>query len=348
MKFSVQVIVHPDDDTERLARGPGGIRRSTATTWLRTPSACSSPRRRTCWRRCRTPWPDSRPAPRSPSRWPARTADGARRHKDTRTIVVRSLFGALRLRQSPLVALRLPRPAHPDLPAAGRAAAGADHPGAALLGEHLRRAHFLRHGRPGACSARGLPAGPDSGGQRHPGHHTQRIPPSAWRTSSARNRSVSSAPAPADWEETTPPGSAAGRRIGRRVCALQLADFSPGWLVRGDRRQVRARRGPAHLFAYVQTHDTKPKRRLFEVLKAHGMQDNQQVTFLTDGGEHPRPPPLPQPAGRAPAGLVPHHHAVHRDDRMTKSLDHGPPDPEFPDAAAGRPRPARSPRSCSG
>jgi hypothetical protein len=33
------------------------------------------------------------------------------------------------------------------------------------------------------------------------------------------------------------------------------------------------------------TYDTKPKRRLFEVLKAHGMAANQQVTFLTDGGE---------------------------------------------------------------
>jgi hypothetical protein len=32
-------------------------------------------------------------------------------------------------------------------------------------------------------------------------------------------------------------------------------------------------------------HDCKPKRRLFEVLAAQGMQANQQVTFLTDGGE---------------------------------------------------------------
>ena len=38
-------------------------------------------------------------------------------------------------------------------------------------------------------------------------------------------------------------------------------------------------------FGYVQTYDTKPKRRLFEVLKSPGMAANQQVTFLTDGGE---------------------------------------------------------------
>jgi hypothetical protein len=35
----------------------------------------------------------------------------------------------------------------------------------------------------------------------------------------------------------------------------------------------------------VQTYDSKPKRRLFEVLAGQGMQPNQQVTFLTDGGE---------------------------------------------------------------
>ena len=43
--------------------------------------------------------------------------------------------------------------------------------------------------------------------------------------------------------------------------------------------------GRSCCFGYVQTYDTKPKRRLFEVLAAQGMQANQQVTFLTDGGD---------------------------------------------------------------
>jgi hypothetical protein len=43
--------------------------------------------------------------------------------------------------------------------------------------------------------------------------------------------------------------------------------------------------GPAKTYAYVQTYDTKPKRRLYELLRSQGMQDNQQVVFLTDGGE---------------------------------------------------------------
>lgn len=38
-------------------------------------------------------------------------------------------------------------------------------------------------------------------------------------------------------------------------------------------------------FAFVNRYDTKPKRRLYEVLKSQGMQLNQQVTFLSDGGD---------------------------------------------------------------
>ena len=49
---------------------------------------------------------------------------------------------------------------------------------------------------------------------------------------------------------------------------------------------------PAKSFAFVQTYDAKPKRRLFEVLSPQGMQANQQVTFITDGGEDVRDLPL--------------------------------------------------------
>jgi len=38
-------------------------------------------------------------------------------------------------------------------------------------------------------------------------------------------------------------------------------------------------------FGLVQGYDTKPKRRFYEMLLAHGMQENQQVTFLSDGGD---------------------------------------------------------------
>ena len=43
--------------------------------------------------------------------------------------------------------------------------------------------------------------------------------------------------------------------------------------------------GPNKRFGYVSCYDTKPKRRLFDLLKSQGMQFNQQVTFLSDGGD---------------------------------------------------------------
>lgn len=43
--------------------------------------------------------------------------------------------------------------------------------------------------------------------------------------------------------------------------------------------------GPNKRFGYVNCYDTKPKRRLFELLQSQGMQANQQVTFLSDGGD---------------------------------------------------------------
>ena len=46
--------------------------------------------------------------------------------------------------------------------------------------------------------------------------------------------------------------------------------------------------GKAKCFAYVSRYDQKPKRRLFEVLQSQGMQMNQQVTFLSDGGDNVR------------------------------------------------------------
>lgn len=41
-------------------------------------------------------------------------------------------------------------------------------------------------------------------------------------------------------------------------------------------------------FGFVRTYDEKPKRRLFETLKSQGFQLNQQIIFLSDGGESVR------------------------------------------------------------
>jgi hypothetical protein len=41
-------------------------------------------------------------------------------------------------------------------------------------------------------------------------------------------------------------------------------------------------------FGFVQIYDDKPRRRLWELLKSQGMQENQQVVFMSDGGEDVR------------------------------------------------------------
>ena len=45
---------------------------------------------------------------------------------------------------------------------------------------------------------------------------------------------------------------------------------------------------PPRYLGLVHGYDRKPKRRLFEVLREQGLQANQDVTFLTDGGEEVR------------------------------------------------------------
>jgi len=43
--------------------------------------------------------------------------------------------------------------------------------------------------------------------------------------------------------------------------------------------------GTTTSFGLVSGYDAKPRRRLFEILQSQGMQMNQAVTFLTDGGD---------------------------------------------------------------
>ena len=44
----------------------------------------------------------------------------------------------------------------------------------------------------------------------------------------------------------------------------------------------------AKCFGFVQTYDEKPRRRLWELLQSQGMQENQPVVFMSDGGENVR------------------------------------------------------------
>jgi hypothetical protein len=79
----------------------------------------------------------------------------------------------------------------------------------------------------------------------------------------------------------------------------------------------------------------QPKRRLFEVLGSHGMQPNQQVTFLTDGGEDIRD--LPRRLNPQAEHLLDWFHLTMRITvltRLAKGLRAAPETP--PDIAAAR------------
>ena len=161
MKFSVQVIVHPDDDTE-ASPVAGKCSPWTATTWRRTLSACSSPRQRTSWRRCRTSWwTAGQRRDRQAGGLPGlRTGAPAQGRADDRgaQLVRRAAAG-----EPPLVALRLPdRPAGPSSRWPSCCPSGPPRTG--LPAGPLRRPGLLRHhrrpaGRAAAAGQRLHPAG---------------------------------------------------------------------------------------------------------------------------------------------------------------------------------------------
>lgn len=73
------------------------------------------------------------------------------------------------------------------------------------------------------------------------------------------------------------------------------------------RREANGEVPEAKCFGYVQTYDEKPRRRLWELMKSQGLQDHQQVVFMSDGGEDVRR--VHAARQRALDRLVSHHHA---------------------------------------
>jgi hypothetical protein len=95
-----------------------------------------------------------------------------------------------------------------------------------------------------------------------------------------------------DWDALPPPGPPITVGLdGGFVHAKDQKSRSEGWfeVIAG---KSMPEEGAAKCFAYVQTYDTKPKRRLFELMKSQGLQANQQVTFLSDGADDVRELPL--------------------------------------------------------
>jgi hypothetical protein len=327
MKFSVQVIVHPDDDTpaspvvrevftfdrDDLAPDTLGLQLAEAKdllaavqgTMVEQQAAAAITKQAAC-PHCGVPRP----------------------HKDTRTIVVRSLFGTLRLASprwwhcgcrhqpartfQPLAGL-LPERTTPELAyLQARFAALVSYGIAAdLLGELLPLGRRLHP----AVVRRAVHAAAD----RLEGELGEERP--SFIDTCQRDR-----------EELPRPDLPIIVGLdGGYVHSSQQRSRADGWFEVIAGKAIPAC-GRASCFGYVQTYDTKPKRRLFEVLKAQGMQANQQVTFLTDGGEDIRD--IPCYLNAQAEHLLDWFHLTMRITVMTgmaRSLRPPPPDPEFPD-----------------
>jgi hypothetical protein len=327
MKFSVQVIVHPDDDTEAspvvrevltfnrddLAPDTLGLQLAEAKDLLAAVQDTVAGQQASTAVTKQVAYPD---------------CGRARRHKDMRTIVVRTLFGALRLASprwwhcgcrgqrtrtfQPLAGL-LPKRTTPELAYLQARFAGLVSYGitADLLGELLplgRRLHPAVVRRQTQALAQRLE---DELGEERP----------SFIDTCQRDR-----------EELPRPDLPIVVGLdGGYVHSSQQRSRTDGWFEVIAGKAIPAA-GRASCFGYVQTYDTKPKRRLFEVLKAQGMAANQQVTFLTDGGEDIRD--LPCYLNAQAEHLLDWFHLTMRITvmaNMAKSLPPPLPGPEPPD-----------------
>jgi len=191
------------------------------------------------------------------------------------------------------VALRLPaRVAGDDavdVQPAGRAAARADHP--ELRYWEAKYAALASYGAAATLLAETFPLGRilHATAVRH---HTQQV---AQRLEDelGEERSSFVDTCPAEWADLPRPDLPLVVGLdGGYVHSSQQTSRRDGWFeVVAGKSMPTGGRSPK-CFAFVQTFDRKPKRRLYEVLKGQGVQDNQQVTFLTDGGEDVRDLPL--------------------------------------------------------
>jgi hypothetical protein len=215
---------------------------------------------------------------------PCGSCGRARARKDTRHIVLRTLFGTLRLES----------PRYKACPCAAGGPATVS-PMAALLPERTTPELLLWEARYAALTSYGAAASLLS--EAFPLGRTlqatavrQQVERTAARLEDelGEERFSFIDTCPAEWEEMPRPGLPLIVTLdGGYVHSSRQTSRKDGWFEAVTGTSTPAD-GPAKAFAYVQTYDAKPKRRLYELLRSQGMQDNQQVVFLTDGGEDVR------------------------------------------------------------
>jgi hypothetical protein len=211
-----------------------------------------------------------------------------RARKDTRRIVLRTLFGTLRLESprykacpcavggpatvSPLAAL-LPGRTTPE-----------------LLLQEAKYAALTSYGAAATLLSEAFPLGREL----HATAVRQQVESTAERLEGelGEERFSFIDTCPAEWEELPRPGLPLVVTLdGGYAHSSRQTSRKDGWFEAVTGTSTPGDGGPAKAFAWVQTYDDKPKRRLYELLRSQGMQDNQQVVFLTDGGEDIRDVP---------------------------------------------------------
>jgi len=208
----------------------------------------------------------------------------ARRHKDTTSIVLRTLFGTLHVR-SPRWWQCACRP-QPTRTFSPLAAALVERTTPELLYLESKFSGLIAYGLSASLVGETLPLG-------RPLHAT-----TVRRHAQASGERLEDELGPeqpmfidgcqAKWDELPRPDLPLTVGLdGGYVHSSQQRSRRDGWfeVIAGKSMPTD---GPAKCFGFVQTYDRKPKRRLFEVLKSQGMQPDQQVTFLTDGGDDVR------------------------------------------------------------
>ena len=168
----------------------------------------------------------------------------------------------------------------PHVQPVGRCPAGADHPGVVLPAGPFRRAGLLR------LSADLLNEILPLGRVLHATTVRRQVQATAQRLEDelGEERSGFITGSPADWAELPRPDLPLVVGLdGGYVHSCTQRTRRDGWFEVIAGKTMPADGGSC-CFGYVQIYDTKPRRRLFEVLAAQGMQANQQDTFLTDGG----------------------------------------------------------------
>ncbi len=211
-----------------------------------------------------------------------------RAHKDTKTIVTRTLFGTLHLR-SPRWHQCSCQP-HTTRTLSPLAAALPERTTPELLYLESKFAGLVSYGLSAKWLTETLPIGRAlyaSGVRLHVQATGVRL-----ESELGPEQSMFADGCQQDWDELPRPNLPLTVGVdGGYVHSSQQRSRRDGWfeVIAGKSMPTD---GPAKCFGFVQTYDTKPKRRLFEVLKSQGMQMNQQVTFLTDGGEDVRDLPL--------------------------------------------------------